>query len=285
MSRWTTFKVGGPADLLLSPRSNEQLAYALSLAADLEIPVEVIGGGSNLIVRDGGIRGLVVAIRENLGGITKTSPHRLLCAAGTRMTELSQFAQELGLSGLEFAIGIPGTLGGAIFMNAGAYGAQIADTVQTVDILDETLLLRRIEKEALAFSYRDSLFMQRPAGSPWRILSAELELIPDDPAQIRERMDTYTRERLSKQPVQFASAGSVFKRPQGYYTGKLIEECGLKGYSLGGAQVSQLHAGFIINTGGATASDVLSLIELIKMKVFEHSGVLLQTEVRIVGVD
>ena len=285
MSNWTTFRIGGPADLIALPGSINQFISLLQRAADTGIDYEVIGGGSNLIVRDGGIPGLVIVIRDSLTGIDMPSDRSIRVAAGTRLTELARFAGEHGLSGLEFAVGIPGTVGGAIRMNAGAFGAEIGGFISDIEIIDEECRFYRVPAEQIEFSYRSTVLADRPKSSSWWISGAIFKLEPDDPQLIRQRMDAFTRERVSKQPVQFPSAGSIFKRPDGLFPGKLIEECGLKGFRIGRAEVSEQHAGFIINRGGATARDTLLLIEHVQNEVMRLLGVALELEVRIIGVD
>ena len=285
MSLWTTFKIGGPADLLLFPNSSQQLAQVRKQASMEDIPVAIIGCGSNLLVRDGGIRGLVIALRDNLGGIRQETNDAILAGAGVRLAEIAHHASKMGLSGLEFAAGIPGTLGGAVCMNAGAYGSEISSLVTEVQVLMEDGDLHWLPGSDLKFSYRSSALLHRPSANAWWLTMAKLKLNADDPGEIQQRMEFIANERSAKQPLQYPSAGSIFKRPEGYYTGKLIEECGLKGYSIGGAQVSDQHAGFIINRGGATATDVIHLIDYIREKVMLKFGVCLELEVHVTGVD
>ena len=285
LAQWTTFKVGGNADLLVIPQSVAQLITLLQRADAMRIPVCVIGGGSNLIVRDGGLPGLVIAIRDDPGIITEDDAWCIHTGAGTRLTQLAYFALEHGLSGLEYAVGIPGTLGGAIYMNAGAFGAVTGNLIVSVEILDETLRCRTLTATELAFSYRCSTFQRRPAEAPWWIVSACLQLTLDDPALIKQRMTENTRIRNSRQPVQYASAGSIFRRSGDLIPAKMIEEAGLKGLEYGGAQVSTQHAGFIINTGRATASDILILIDMVREAILQRYGTELELEVRILGVE
>ena len=279
MSRHTTFRVGGPADALFLPESGEQVARALAAARDCGVEAIVIGNGSNLIVRDGGVRGLVIALGEGMAAIAREGDV-VTAQAGASLAKVAAFAQTEGLAGLEFASGIPGTLGGGCAMNAGAYGGQLSDV-----LIDAEVLLggevRTLAVEQLRMGYRTSL----PLREGGVVLSARFALTPDDPAAILSRMKELNVRRRDKQPLNFPSAGSTFKRPEGHFAGALIEQAGLKGLSIGGAQVSEKHAGFIINTGGATARDVLELIEAVKKRVYDMSGVTLEPEVRITGED
>ena len=279
MSRHTTFRVGGPADVLFMPESGVQVARALSEAEALGIRAVVIGNGSNLIVRDGGIRGLVVALGEGMSGVERAG-NVIRAQAGAPLARVAAFAQAEGLSGLEFASGIPGTLGGGCAMNAGAYGGQLSDV-----LIDAGVLLdgqtRTLDRDALEMGYRTSL----PLRTGGVVLWARFALAPDDPEAIAGRMRELNARRREKQPLNYPSAGSVFKRPEGYFAGALIEQAGLKGRSVGGAQVSEKHAGFIVNAGSATAADVLALIGLVRREVEAHSGVCLETEVRVLGED
>ena len=279
MSRHTTFRVGGPADALFLPESGEQVARALAAARDCGVEAIVIGNGSNLIVRDGGVRGLVIALGEGMAAIAREGDV-VTAQAGASLAKVAAFAQTEGLAGLEFASGIPGTLGGGCAMNAGAYGGQLSDV-----LIDAEVLLggevRTLAVEQLRMGYRTSL----PLREGGVVLSARFALTPDDPAAILSRMKELNARRRDKQPLNFPSAGSTFKRPEGHFAGALIEGAGLKGRRVGGAQVSEKHAGFIVNTGGATASDILALICAVQDEVLARYGVALETEVRIIGED
>ena len=277
MSRHTTFRVGGPADVLFMPQSDEQLLGALDAAARCGVPALVIGNGSNLLVRDGGLRGLVIALGEEYGDIRITG-NILEAQAGATLAKVAAAAQSHGLSGLEFASGIPGTLGGGCAMNAGAYNGQLSDVLVDARVLLDGCL-QTFPREGLEMGYRTTLPLCRGG----IVLSARFELRPDDPEAIAARMRELNARRRDKQPLNYPSAGSVFKRPEGRFAGKLIEDAGLKGRSIGGALVSEKHAGFIVNTGGATAGDVLALIALIQDEVQARFGVRLETEVRILG--
>ena len=279
MSGHTSFRVGGPADAMLLPACADEILRALTLCREAGIPVTVIGNGTNLVVRDGGIRGLVIKIGQGMSGVSFDGS-RVTAQGGARLMTLAAAAvNEKNLAGLAFAAGIPGSVGGAVAMNAGAYCSEIKDVVTKVRYIDPATLTvdERIVSEG-DFWYRGSVFMDRG----FIVTEAKFALSPDDGSEKR-RMEAYLASRRQKQPVTLPSAGSVFKRPQGYYAGALIEQAGLKGVSIGGAKVSELPAGFIVNTGGATAKDVTSLIELVRQRVFEHSGVMLCPEVKIIG--
>lgn len=279
MSRHTTFKVGGPADLMVFPESEQQIAQSMHLAGEYAFPIIVIGNGSNLVVRDGGIRGLVVVLGERYARM-KAEEGIVEACAGASLSRVASFAQSNGLAGLEFASGIPGTLGGGCAMNAGAYGGSLSDVLIEAKVLigDVICTLRGGE---MCFGYRTS----RPLREGGVVLSARFALTPDSPQAIADRMRELNARRREKQPLNYPSAGSVFKRPEGYFAGALIEKAGLKGKSVGGAQVSSKHAGFIVNTGNATASDILELISIVQDEVARQFGVQLETEVRILGED
>lgn len=280
MARHTTFSIGGAADILAFPRGIGEIKALISLASEHHIPVTVIGNGSNILVRDGGIRGMVLQLQKNFAQMF-VSGTVLSAQAGASLAVLAKEAAKARLSGLEFASGIPGTLGGAVYMNAGAYEREIKELLLSVTALNPAGEVVEIPAQELVFSYRHSSFCE----NGMTILEAQLQLSPDDPAAITERMDRYNTGRREKQPLQMPSAGSVFKRPAGAYAAALIEQAGLKGLTVGGAQVSPKHAGFIVNIGGATCGDVCALIQLVQEKVKAHSGYSLETEVRILGED
>ena len=279
MCRHTTFRVGGPADVMFFPQSAEELQRAMALARAQGADVLVIGNGSNLVVRDGGVRGLVIVLGEHMARIGVEGAC-LRAQAGAMLARVSAAAQEAGLSGLEFASGIPGTLGGGCAMNAGAYGGQLSDVLSCATVLLDGEV-RTLSRDEMQMSYRSTL----PLRTGGIVLEAAFELHADDPAEIMARMKDLNARRRDKQPLNLPSAGSTFKRPEGHFAGALIEGCGLKGARVGGAQVSEKHAGFIVNTGGATASDILGLIALVQRRVLAETGVALETEVRIVGED
>lgn len=280
MSHHTTMKVGGPADIFVEPSGPEEFIQLLRFCHTRHVPCLVIGEGSNLIVRDGGLRGVVIRLAA---GLSRTSVlgNLITAQAGVTLGELARTAARAGLTGLEFAVGIPGTLGGGLFMNAGAYGGELGRLVRRCKVVSEAGEVRNLSGSELQFGYRHSMLQERP----WYALEATLELQPGDPETIAAAMRDLTAQREVKQPLELPSAGSVFRRPEGYYVGKLVEEAGLRGFRLGGAQVSEKHTGFIVNTGGATASDVLSLIRHIQSAVRQRFGVSLEPEARIIGED
>lgn len=276
MREYTSFRIGGPADLMFMPADREQLEAGIKKAEELGVPYMVMGNGTNLLVSDGGIDGLVIRIAGDFSGI-EYSENRLKANAGTLISAAAKDSVEHGLMGLEWAAGIPGTVGGAVAMNAGAYGGEIKQALTRVEYFEDGAI-RSVEPEDSDLGYRFSRF-----AAPGRIvLSAEFSLSPDD-GMARERMREYSERRRAKQPLTYPSAGSAFKRPKGRYAGALIEQAGLKGTSVGGAEVSALHAGFIINKGGATCEDVKRLIALVQERVYEFSGVALETEVKFIG--
>lgn len=277
MSRHTTFRVGGPADLMYFPASSSQLVKALNAAGERQIPVLVMGNGSNMIVRDGGIRGLVIVLGERFSQISIEGAF-LSAQAGASMARVAAAAQAASLSGLEFISGIPGTLGGGCAMNAGAYGGQLSDVLVDAEVYLNGEI-RTLTREELEMGYRTTL----PLREGGIVLSARFKLTQDDGEAIMARMKELNARRRDKQPLNFPSAGSTFKRPEGYFAGALIEQAGLKGRTVGGAQVSEKHAGFIVNIGGATAKDITDLIALVQDEVLRASGVQLETEVRIIG--
>lgn len=271
-----SFKIGGPADLLIEPTDPDALATVIALFADSGERFMILGNGSNVLFADGGYRGAVIrTLRLDRFGIEGDVVH---AECGVSLTALSVEAAKAGLSGLEFAYGIPGSVGGAVFMNAGAYGGQIADVLISSRYADRSGKIGVLPAKAHAFGYRTSAYQ---AGDK-TVLSADFRLTPDDPQAIRARMQDYMTRRKEKQPLEYPSAGSTFKRAPGHYTGQLIEEAGLKGLSVGGAEVSQKHAGFVINRSGATAADVTRLIERIRTVIYEKDGIELECEVRMI---
>jgi len=277
MSRHTTFRVGGPADIMVQPSSAEEVVAAISTAKELGQPVFVMGNGSNLLVRDGGMEGVVVLLGEKMSKIT-VHGRKIHAEAGAMLSRLSREALNAGLKGLVFASGIPGTVGGAVVMNAGAYGGQMSDVLVRAKVLTDGEI-RWMSREELEMGYRTT----KPLKEGGIVLEAEFELEEGDIAALTEETNELSRRRREKQPLSLPSAGSTFKRPEGYFAGALIEQANLKGVSVGGAQVSELHAGFVVNTGGATASDILGLMKKIQDTVYEINGVMLEPEVRIVG--
>ena len=281
MARYTTFRVGGPADVLVNIANPEEISVALRAARHAGVPVTLIGNGSNLLVRDGGIRGLVMRIAGDCAGITRDG-NTLHIQAGASLSAAAQFALNEGLAGLAEMAGIPGTIGGGVIMNAGAYGGELSQVVTRVDavaVADGRPVV--FEGPDLGFGYRHSAMMD--AGVI--VASVTMQLTPGDPDSIRTRMNELAHARRDKQPLNYPRAGSTFKRPQGMFAAKLIDDCGLRGLRIGDAQVSEKHAGFVVNLGSATASDVLALMDEIKRRVFEATGVTLEPEVRILGQD
>ena len=276
----TTFKIGGPADLFVEPITMAELSFALRTIHEFNVPVTIIGCGSNILVKDGGIRGAVVSARH-MTQIMDCNDNTLYIGSGYMLKDASEFAWENGLTGLEFAIGIPGTLGGAVFMNAGAYDGEMSHVVTAVRAVDFQGHIKEYDVSHLDFGYRHSVFHDNHEV----IGEVIMTLKPGDKNVIKARMDELTEKRESKQPLEFASAGSTFKRPPGYFAGTLIEQTGLKGLSVGDAQVSHKHAGFVINTGSASAKDVLDLIAEVQRRVYDQHGVHLEPEVRMIGED
>lgn len=276
MCKHTTFKIGGPADIFVTANTVDELKYVLKVAKENNIPVTCIGNGSNLLVKDKGIRGITV--KSKFKDIT-VNGEEIDVGAGVAIPVLARTAYEHSLSGLEFASGIPGTVGGAINMNAGAYGGEFKDIVINTTYLDENLELHTISKEEQKFSYRDSIFNK----SNYIIISTKLKLKTGDKKAIKDKMEEDSKRRKAKQPINLPSAGSVFKRKKEYIAAEIIDKCGLKGYNINDAYVSELHAGFIVNKGTATAQDVLDLIEHIKNVVKEKYSIELETEIKIIG--
>ena len=278
MSEHTTFAVGGPADLYVIPESFDELRDVISACDEAGVARFVLGRGSDLLVSDEGYRGVIVAVGEGLMGVSVDGTE-MTCQAGVDLREASEMACELGLSGLEFACGIPGSVGGACFMNAGAYGGCVADALKCVRVLMPDGSQETIGVDDLDLGYRRS----RVATDGLVVLSATFDLEKGDPEKIRATMDDLMRQREEKQPLEMASAGSTFKRPEGHFAGKLIMDAGLQGYRVGGAEVSRKHAGFVVNTGGATAADVHAVIEHVQDEVERQFGVHLEPEVRFLG--
>ena len=278
MSRHTTFRIGGPARLMALPRDRKEAAAAVRAAAELGIRPFFLGNGSNLLVADGGYEGFIV----KLTGLDQTREvnRRLRAESGISLARLAMAAWGRGLTGLEFAHGIPGTLGGGVAMNAGAYGGEMSQVLTAVTFLDEAGQVITLPAQECALTYRHSLFTDHPERL---ILEAEFELAQGVPTLIKIRMDELAQKRRAKQPLDQPSAGSTFKRPEGHFAAALIEQCGLKGLSVGGAQVSEKHAGFVVNRGGATAEDVLRLMEQVRERVLRDTGVELEPEVKLLG--
>lgn len=278
MSRYTTFRVGGPARLMALPRSAQEAGAVVRAAREMDITPFYLGNGSNLLVSDAGYEGLVI---RTVGALDRLEVRgeTIIAGSGVLLSVLSRRAWEQGLAGLEFAAGIPGSLGGAVTMNAGAYGGEMCQVVRRVAFLDQAGEPGEMEGETLDFSYRHSAF----SGGERLILGAELSLVPGDREAMAERMAELGEARRSKQPLEYPSAGSTFKRPAGQFAAALIDQCGLKGMGVGGAQVSEKHAGFLINRGGATCADILKLAELVRSRVLRETGVELELEIKTLG--
>ena len=278
MSEHTTFEIGGPADFYVIPEDFDEVRDVIAACKDAGVDYFVLGCGSDLLVSDEGYRGVIVAVADGLVGVS-VEDDEICCQAGVGLREASEMACELGLSGLEFACGIPGSVGGACFMNAGAYGGCVADALKEVRVLLPDGSVVDVPAGELDLGYRKS----RIADEGWVVLSATFGLNPGDPQKIRATMDDLTHQREEKQPLELPSAGSTFKRPEGHFAGKLITDAGLKGYQSGGAAVSKKHAGFVVNVGGATAADVHAVIEHVQDEVERQFSVRLEPEVRFLG--
>lgn len=279
MSRYTSFRAGGRADVLVEPERPEDLRAVLAILDGEDCPRFVLGNGTNVLVRDGGYRGVIVKIGDGFSYV-RCEGTRLICGCGTSVSSVSREAAERGLAGFEFASGIPGSMGGAVFMNAGAYGGEMAGVLEKARVVsrDGSRDFYMTAAE-LHMGYRHTSLHETGDIA----VEAVLELCEGKKEDIKSRMAELTSRRNEKQPVSYPSAGSFFKRPEGHFAGKLIQDAGLKGLSVGGAQVSQLHSGFIINTGEATASDILQLMEIVQAAVMDKFGVMLEPEVRIIG--
>ncbi|MCG8512501.1 MAG: UDP-N-acetylmuramate dehydrogenase [Halanaerobiales bacterium] len=274
---YTSFRIGGPADIFLIPLQNRVLPEIIAILNNYQQDFFILGKGSNIIVGDQGIRGVVIYNARLNNIIIKDG--QITAECGVTLAALAKQAMEAGLSGLEFASGIPGSLGGAIFMNAGAYGSEMKDIIVEVDVINNTGDVLTLNKQQLDLSYRHSILQEKSLIAS----RVKLKLAPGDREQIKAQMKKLNQQRQEKQPLEWPSAGSVFKRPDGYYTGPLIEKAGLKGARVGDAQVSQKHAGFIINRGNATARDVIELIKKVQREVYQNSGIKLETEPRYIG--
>lgn len=279
MSRHTSFRIGGPARRMAFPESREQLVILLGLAEECGIRPFLLGRGTNLLVSDRGLDTLVIKTAERMTSIRRLDDVTLEADAGVLLSRLAVYAQQAGLAGLEFAHGIPGSLGGAVCMNAGAYGGEMKQVLRSAAVLFPEEGIRTLSCEELNLSYRHSLLTEHPEAV---VLYAEFELTPGDSEAIRAAMRELMAKRKASQPLEWPSAGSTFKRPEGHFAGTLIDQCGLKGLTVGGAQVSEKHAGFLINRGGATFADMAELIRQVQQRVLEETGVTLEPEVKIV---
>ena len=278
MKKHTTFRIGGPADFFVTPRNPEAVRAVLKFCREEELPVFVMGNGSNLLVADSGFRGVVIQLDHNFQKIS-VNGNRIHAQAGALLSKIAAEAERNALTGLEFASGIPGTIGGGSVMNAGAYGGELKNVLKGLLVLDDRLEFLELPEGQLDMGYRTS----RVQKSGWIVLEGEAELQPGDRAAVRARMEELRAARSAKQPLEFGSAGSTFKRPEGYYAGKLIMDAGLRGYRDGDAQVSEKHCGFVINRGGASAEQVCRLMRHVRSVVQKQSGVLLEPEVRFLG--
>ena len=278
MQKHTSFRIGGPADLLAEPKTEEELQALLRVAQKNNVPVTLIGNGSNLLVLDKGIRGLVIKLGNMLDQIT-VSGNSITFGSGVSLAMASKKAASLGLSGMEFAVGIPGSIGGAVYMNAGAYDGEMSKVVTYVRAMNHDGAIEEIPAVDMDFGYRHTALQ----GSGKFVTAVTVTLRQGDATLIADKMADFSQRRISKQPLELPSAGSMFKRPPGYFAGTLIDQTGLKGYTVGGAQVSTKHAGFVVNIGGATANDVLQLIHDVQDKVYAAHGVRLEPEVLVLG--
>lgn len=279
MKKYTSFKCGGNASLLITPDSVDSLQQIISFCHSKNVKPLIIGNGSNLLVTDNGIENVVIKIGSKMSKMELVDETTICCEAGASLKSLCMFALENSLSGLEFAYGIPGTLGGAVYMNAGAYGGEMKDVLFSCKHIDSNGNIGELSRDELNLRYRGSAYTD----NGFTVVSAIMKLKKAEKNEIKVAMDDKLQRRKDKQPLEYPSAGSTFKRPEGYFAGALIQEAGLKGYTVGGAQVSEKHAGFVINKNNATATDVITLIKDVQKIVFEKHGVMLETEVKIIG--
>ena len=277
MSRLTSFRIGGPAKCVAFPKTEEELSSLLKLCAEQGIEPVILGAGTNVLAPDAGLRSLAIVLKDALEGMEQIDDTSIRVMAGVTMSRAAVFAAGLNLGGLEFAHGIPGTVGGGVYMNAGAYGGEIKDVCTRVRIMDMAGEARWITNEEAAFSYRHSAIED----NPWIVVAAEFELTPRPESEVWEKMKELIGKRRASQPLDLPSAGSAFKRPVGGYAAALIDQTGLKGFQVGGAAVSEKHAGFVVNLGGATAADVQELLKAVSDKVYDRTGIRLEPEVRI----
>ncbi len=278
MNRHTTFQIGGPADIVVYPTRRREICDLVQLCRAEHIPYTALGNGSNILVSDAGIRGLVI-LTDRMHRITVGNDGLIEAWAGAPLSRVATLAKNHHLSGMEFAFGIPGSMGGAVYMNAGAYNRQISNVITQTEYVDDTGKLCILTGDEHKFGYRTSFFKN----TQHIIVKTHLQLTPGNQAQISDLMKQYTQARKEKQPLELPSAGSAFKRPEGHFAGKLIEDCGLKGRRVGGAEVSVKHAGFIVNVGGAKASDVLELVNIVKTEVMDKFGIELEPEIKFIG--
>ena len=277
LAKHTSFRIGGPAEVMAFPKNSEELSLLLKESALLDCKPAILGAGTNVLAPDAGVRGLIICLKDALEGMEQLDASTIRVMGGVTMTRAALFAANLGLSGLEFAHGIPGTVGGGVYMNAGAYGGEICQVCSQVAVMDIAGEIRMLSSEEMAFSYRHS----RLEETGDIVLYADFALTPAEPASIREKMQELMGKRKASQPLDLPSAGSAFKRPVGGYAAALIDQAGLKGFQVGGAAISTKHAGFAVNLGEATAEDVKNLLQQVSDRVFEATGIRLEPEVRI----
>ena len=277
MAKHTSFRIGGPAEVMAFPKTREELAELLKLSAILDCKSAILGAGTNVLAPDQGISGLVICLKDALDGMEQLDDTRIRVMAGVTMTRAAMFAANLGLGGMEFAHGIPGSVGGGVYMNAGAYGGELCQIVESVEVMDMDGTIRLLSCEEMGFSYRHSILEDRPG----IVISTVFRLEPRPVEDIKARMKELMGKRSASQPLDLPSAGSAFKRPVGGYAAALIDQAGLKGYQVGGAAISTKHAGFAVNLGGATSGDVKKLLAQVSDKVFENSGIRIEPEIRI----
>ncbi len=277
LAKHTSFRIGGCAEVMAFPRKREELADILKKSALLDCKPVILGAGTNVLAPDEGVRGMVVCLKDCLDGMEQLDDTHIRVMAGVTMARAAVFAANLGLSGMEFAHGIPGTVGGGVYMNAGAYGGEIRQICQSVEVMDFDGTLRRLSNPEMQFSYRHSILEDRPG----IVVSADFALEPGESQAIRAKMKELIGKRTASQPLDMPSAGSAFKRPAGGYAAALIEQAGMKGYRCGGAAISEKHAGFAVNLGNATAADVKNLLRQVSDRVFDRTGIRLEPEVRI----
>lgn len=278
MKKHTTFRVGGIADFFVMPRTWQEIERVIALCRKENVPYYILGNGSNLLVSDKGYRGVIIQIYKEMNAI-EVCDHTMRVEAGALLSKVGNAALEASLRGFEFAAGIPGTVGGAVVMNAGAYGGEMKDILSQVTVLTPEGKILTLQNEDLELGYRTSIIQKKN----YIVLDAEFELEPGEKDVIRAKMDELKKQRTTKQPLEYPSAGSTFKRPEGYFAGKLIQDAGLRGCCVGGAQVSEKHCGFVINKGNATAADIVELMKYVSDEVMEQFGVQLEPEVKRLG--
>lgn len=274
----TTFRVGGPASYFVTPETEEEVAKVIEVCTQENVPYYIVGNGSNLLVGDKGFRGAIIQLYKSMGTF-HVEGNQITAQAGCSLAQIANAALDAALTGFEFAAGIPGTLGGAVVMNAGAYGGEMKDVLTSVRVMTEEGEIMELPAEELGLGYRTSIIPEKR----YIVLGAVISLTEGKKEEIKAQMDELRQKRVSKQPLEYPSAGSTFKRPEGYFAGKLIQDSGLKGFTVGGAQVSEKHSGFVINKGNATAADVMELIRQVTAKVKEDTGVTMEPEVKQIG--